>query len=367
MTTTNGFSNITATSATLNMSDAGANGTLDVQIAVRPDFEFCVCPIFNVARASTVDLPGLNQRTNYFVRTRNRSAVGAVEGWSATEGFRTLDGSGQTTSPAAVMIEPAIFVVPAPVVEVQQRSQLSGFPLTNMFRDSPAAARMIPTAQTTGQPDRYVIDFRTAGAPVDTIALLNTNLPESARWFVQAGAVFINDDSANVQFSTSSAAFRASPNLPQRPGYHGLLRISPARSFNWWRIVIDATLPGGILHIEHAIVGLNRTSKNHSVEKQESPAPLTTLERKRSGIPDRVRGRPMRSVDFELNMLSEAQYETIYGDLWRYELEPVLVVPNSKSGAFLHDRILYGDLSGGRTVNPTSPRYNRSFTVRSLV
>ena len=126
-------------------------------------------------------------------------------------------------------------------------------------------------------------------------------------------------------------------------------------------------VPGGVLSVDHLIMGQNRVSKNHALEKIETPAPFTSSERKRSGIVDRVRGMPMRKVDFELQMLTEAQYETIYGDLWRLENEPVLVVPNSKSGAFLHDRILFGDLTGGRTVNPSSPRYNRQFTINSII
>ena len=75
----------------------------------------------------------------------------------------------------------------------------------------------------------------------------------------------------------------------------------------------------------------------------------------------------MRRVEFDISMMTEAQYELAYGDLHRFENEAVLVVPNSKTGAFLHDRILFGDLRGSRTVNPFTPRYTRSFTIESLI
>jgi hypothetical protein len=360
-TTISSVSAVTTTSAQLNMSDTGANGTIDVQVSTRPDFQFCVCPIFSAARASNIQFGGLNQRTTYWVRTRNRSSAGVVDDWGNTEIFRTADGLAQAVAPAAVMIEPAALVTPLTAAQIITTGDVAGFPVSNLFRDAPVAWRGTPNSNGD-----YAIYLRMAGQPFDTVALLNHNIPEGVTVTVTGGSTqALSDSGGDFTFATPA---RASLNLPGRPGYHTLARLPVVRNSNWVRIVISApACTGNILQIGSLIIGLNRVSKNHAVEKTESPAPLTTSDRKRSGIVDRVKGLPMRKVDFELQMLTEAQYETIYGDLWRYEGEPVLVIPNTKAGGFLHDRILYGELTGGRIVNATSPRYTRSFTVNSII
>src|SRR3546814_10777790 len=128
----------------------------------------------------------------------------------------------------------------------------------------------------------------------------------------------------------------ASANVPGRPGYHGLFRLPAAVSKEYWRVDITATLPGNLLHLEHAVFGKNRVTKNMAADKNEVGVDLGSLERLRSGNPNRIRGYRMRRVDFDLAALTEAQYETQYGDLhWRVGgTDPVLLVPNSKSGAF---------------------------------
>jgi hypothetical protein len=338
-----------------------------MQVSARPDFQFCVCPVFTVPGpgAAFYQLSGLNAGSTYFARVRNRDAANRVYDWSPTYSFRTPPGGARATAPAPVMIEPVLFVKPEHLMASREfGTGVAGYPMSNLFRDSPVAARFGYYDAARGV---FLLEFETAGQPIDTIALLNTNLPEVAKIDVLGGNGPVNV-SADVIWSLAAQPARASANLPQRMGYHTLIRFPEPRAARFIRLgVTDAFLSGGILHIEHAIMGLNRASKNHAVEKTESPAPMTTIERRRSGAMDRVRGRPMRKVDIELQMLSEAQYETIYGDLWQHENEAVLVVPNSKAGAFLHDRMLYGDLTGGRIVNPTSPRYNRSFTINSII
>jgi hypothetical protein len=126
-------------------------------------------------------------------------------------------------------------------------------------------------------------------------------------------------------------------------------------------------VPGGVLHVEHIAVGLNRKSKNHALEKTETPLNLGSKERTRSGNPDRVQGLKMRRVEFDLAWLTETQSETLYHEIGSWLDEPVFVVPNSKAGAFLHDRMLYGDLKTIRTVQPSSLHYTRTFGVESLI
>ena len=202
------------------------------------------------------------------------------------------------------------------------------------------------------------------GDPVDTIALLQTNAPEASTIAVDAG------DTLDVnKYSYGPIPFRASPALPGRPGYHSLMRLPAAQSYRYWHIRVTAPVFGGHFEAQQLVLGLNRATKNHSVDKAESVVDYGTLERTRAGNPVRTLGARHRRVDFDISMLTEAQFEANYADLdWRVgQTEPLLVVPNSKAGSFLHDRILYGPMRGGKIVNPASPRYTRGFTIESII
>lgn len=357
-----GVDSITGTTARLIFGNRANNGSIDIQVSPRADFSFCVAPVYNVTNTATQVVRGLNAGSVYYVRARARLNNGTVDDWSLPAAFMTLAGGARDTSPAAVMIEPASLVLPAPIVSAGAANIVAGFPIENLFRDSPTAMR-----KTQDAANEHYFDVQIGGQPIDTVALLNTNLPEAATWYLQASQVPIVtvDD---IKYSSPIIPFRASPNLPQRAGFHGLMRLAAPQSYPFWRIRISgAPLTANMLHAEHFIIGLNRVSRNHAVEKTETPTPQTTVERKRSGVPDRVSGYPMRKAEFELANLTEAQYETLYGELWRRENDAALVVPNSKAGAFLHDRILYGDLTAGRAVNTTSPRYTRQFGINSVI
>jgi hypothetical protein len=330
---------LVGTTATFEFYDLAADGTVDVQLAHDPAFSFCVCPILNVPQnkpSESVVIQGLNAGATIYARCRARRVSGAVEPWSAVIAVRTANGAARNTAPAAVMIEPAIIVVPERVLSWTVPNAVAGFPATNLGRDAPVGLKAIDFG------GGVQINATLSGAPIDTIAILGRTLV------------------------ANNVPFRASPNLPGRPGYHGLFRFNQV-ALPFWQIQLIGPKPANTAWVEHVVFGLNRATKNHSVDKSEAALPRTTVDRTRSGNPDRPDGLPMRRVEFEISMMTEAQYELTYGDLHRFENEAVLVVPNSKSGAFLHDRILFGDLKGGRSLNPFSPRYSRSFTIESLI
>lgn len=350
---------VTHNSVTFAVSGEAADGTNEVQLSIRDKFEFCVCPIITgLARGTPLTLSQINQDTTYFARIRSRTAAGIYSDWSPTIPFRTPLNAARSTAPAAVMIQPAILVVPVPVVSWISATTIDGLPAENLAYDAPAAWRSLSAGTTHG------VVARVAPEPIDTIALLNTNVPEAGTIEIQAGTT-----TGTANYTTGQLPFRASANLPGRPGYHSLVRLPAPQAYEYWQAIVRATLPGKILHVEHMVLGLNRTSKNHSTEKNETGLDLGSLERTRAGLPNRSTGLRMRRADFDISMMTEAQYETQYGDLhWKVGgTDPVFVVPNSKAGAFLHDRMLYGAISAGRVVNPTSPRYTRNFTIDSLI
>jgi hypothetical protein len=353
---------ITATFATFNFSARAADGTIDLQIAPRPSFSFCVAPIYNLASQPAQGVSGLNQRSTLYARARNRRASGAVEDWSAIFPFRTADGTAQTTTPTSIMVDKPIIFLPEKLVSWETApTATAGYPPSNLAVDAPVALQM------PGSGGLYAIYFQSAGSPVDTLAILNTNVPEAAVITIYACPTRAGLDSGTGRITLASAvAFRASANVPGRLGYHGLFQFT-STSLPWFAVVISGTLPVATLYVEHLILGRNRVVKNMSVDKSETPLPKTTIDRTRGGISDRVDGIAMRKVQFDITNMTEAMYETQLGDLIYHENEPVFILPNSKSGAFLHDRMLYGDLVASTVSNPYSPRFTRTIGVNSLI
>ncbi len=349
----------TATTQVLNF--AGYTGaSIEIQYAPREDFDFCVAPSFTIAAAATHTLQVLNQASTYYVRSRE--IIAAVPGpWVATQAFRTSLTTAQTTTPAAVMITPAMIVVPNPVLAWAADNVVAGYPVANLGLDAPVAWR-------SSHATVHAFNVTMAPETIDTIALLMSNAPEAATVTIKASNVAANVAGA-PSYSVVGSAFRASANLPGRYGYHGLFRLASPQAYTFWRVEITCAAPGALFHLEHAIFGLNRSSKNYSLDKSEAPLDFGSLERGRSGVPIRSRGARGRRIDFDLSRMSEAQNETIYQDLGRKVglTDPVLVVPNSKTGAFLHDRIAYGALTSMRTVNDASPIFTRSFSVESIL
>lgn len=357
---------VTATTATFGFATLGASGTVELQISPRKDFQFCVCPIYvGIPRATPYTHTGLNQRCTYYARARTRLSGGAAEPWSNVVGFRTSDGTAQTYPVGGILVEPTLVVTPEEVLALGASGAsgpLAGFAANNLFRDAPCACR-VPGLFSSGVYN-YIITFDRAGAQIDTFALLNTNFPEDTQISMRATD---NPDYATALTTVlATQAFRASANLPGRMGYHGLFRLAGLITQRYVRIDFSSASMS-LAHMEHLVLGRARLSKNYSDEKTEQPTSLTTIERRRSGIPDRQKGLPMRKVDFDISAVSETQHETLYGDLHRYQNEAALVVPNMRGNAFLHDRILYGDLSGGRVTNQGSVYFSRGYTVDSLI
>jgi len=339
-----------------------ADTTLEIQYSFASDFVFCPSPIIRPpANVASFRLSGLNQRSVYYFRARTRDAQGNVGAWGDVEAWRTNAAGAWSTAPAAVMIEPMMLVVPEPILSiVTAPAPRAGFLAANVLRDSPVPL-VIDGANAVGGIYTYEIRFDTGGVDVDTIALLNTVCEESATIEIASISSLAGADPAVIY----AGAFRPSVNLPSRPAYHGLWRLGAVRTNRYWRVRITSAVR--VLWADYLVVGRNRVSKNHALEKTEESAWLGSMERRRSGTADRISGLQMRKVDVELQMLTETQYETTYRDLVYRQGKPILCVPNAKSGAFFHDRILYGDLTGGRATNPTSPRYNRAFTINSII
>ena len=262
------------------------------------------------------------------------------------------------------MVSPALIVPPEPILALNAANATPGYPSSNLLRDDPQLS-FVSAGYTS-------LSFETAGAPMDTFAILDTTASESATIGVTGGNTLAEVAGGNPQYAFSAAKFRASSNLPQRPGYHSLIRLPAPQAYRFWRIDCafgDGDARQNQFQARYLVAGLARTAKNISADRIEAPLDLGSIDRNRAGGPDRVWGHKMRKIDFEISVMREMQWETQFADLWRKIglSEPVLVVPNSRNNAFLHDRILFGTVAASRNTMVNSPLYTQAFSVESLI
>lgn len=352
----------TATTAQFTFTNLAADGTIELQISPRADFQFCVCPIAGIANASPYTANGLNQDATYYARARPLRASGARENWSNTIGFKTPVSVAQDHTVPSIVVEPAILMKPETILAWTPGNEVAGYPAKNVSKDSPVAWHSVAAGGA------HSIVLQHSGAPIDTIAFLNTNLPEATTVTVRGANTLAGIGAGAVL--ANAVPFRASANVPGRCGYHGLVLIAPAVEHPFIGIYLTTAAggaPGNMIHVEHILIGRNRMTKNFALESTETAAHLGTKERTRSGVPDMVRGMKMRRAEFELAFLTETQSETMYRDVWAWLDEAIFAVPNSKAGPYLHDRMLYGDFKGGRLSKPTSIHATRAFTIDSII
>lgn len=351
-----------ATTARLDISavNSGATG-LQIQYGLREDFIYTLAPIVPVAVAAAIDVAGLNQVAQYYYRIREAYADGTTAGWSNIAAAYQPIAAAQVTTPGLVMIEPALIMLPVTVLNWTSPQEIAGHPARLLDIDSPVAQWW-----ASGGPS-YGFEMEHGGSPIDTIALLGTNAPDNATITIKAGSSLANVRGGAPEYSTVTRAFRASANLPGRDGYHGYVRLPAPVTYKFWRVEIGNGAPLNCFVATHALMGLARVTKNFSQDKSEAPLDQGSFERTRGGDPDRVVGFRARRVAFELSVMTEAQYETQYGDLIKKTNSRAFIVPNTKSGAFLHDRLLYGRLNGGKATNPVSPRFTVEWSIDSII
>lgn len=368
-----GLNASTATTAQFALGNLAADGTVELQLACpnrnvsKPEdlFQFCVCPIVNIPKATPYTANGLNQDATYYVRARPLRASGAREPWSNILGFKTPVSVARDWTVPAVVVEEAVIIRPEPILDWLPRNADAGYPGKNVSRDSPVAWR-------STQPDGgHFMVLQHAGAPIDTLAILQTNLPEATTVQVRGDNSYAGVTGGAPAYASAVSAFRASPNMPGRPGFHGLIQLPAAIAYPFILIFLTTPAggtPGNLIHVEHIVIGLNRKTKNFSLESTETGAHLGTKERSRSGIADKVEGLKMRRADFELAFLTETQSETNYFDANRWLDDTIFCLPNGKNPSpARHDRLLFGDVRGVRVSRPTSIHATRAWTVDSII
>lgn len=341
--------------------------TVEFQYSTRADFNFTLAPLASYATVAQVALQYLNQGNTYFVRAREKVAASGIVGpWTTAISANLPLASVQSTAPLSLMVSPAIIVVPE-TVTWSVTNPANGYPADNLSTDA-------PNEQMWTSGTGLTLRLDTPGSPIDTIALLGTNIPIGATWTMYGYNVKADRDAGNGNYTYTqlAAQFHASPNLPGRPFYNGLARLGSVRIEPYWLITFTGGTvnpPASVFVAMFAVAGLAKTAKNIAADKVETPLDYGALTRTRDGVPDRNYGWRGRRVEFEIAVMTEAQWETQFADL-RYRIgltDPVLVVPNTRTGAFLHDRILYGPITTQRATFPHASRMSHSFSVDSLI
>ena len=335
---------------------------LELQVAIRPDGELCVAPLHRFADIENqVVIKGLSPDTTYFVRAREINNVGDAGPWEVAA-YRT-PGPAEEYTVANITHSKAMVVVPTPVIVWHADNEVEGHPAENLGYDAPVGWRSKPGGTT------HAFTAEMAAEPIDTIALLMSNLGEDATVTIKAADTLANTTAA-PDFTLGPIPYRASSPLSARPGYHALVRLDSPEAHKFWRIELEGELTENLLELQHAIFGLNRSTKNHSVDRTSAPIDLGEFGRSRSGVPQRALGARMRREEFDISAMDEDDFEKHYRDLrWRVgSTEPVLIVPNSKEGQYLHDRILYGTLNpSSRHTNMRGKLHTQSFSIESLI
>jgi hypothetical protein len=363
MTVDLSFQARTETALTLGLTAAAGTGSIEIQYGSRDDFQFCIAPIIGIgAPAASFQLAALNRAQTYWIR--GREVNGDVRGdWNAAKAFTTAPGVPNLPD-YAIQIAPAWLVVPRKPSRWYGAYTVAGYSVENLGRPSPAAAwRSVFT-------DNQILFYvETDGGGIDTVALLDTNLPEGAQMRLIAGPTLASMTGGSAPaFTSEFKNFRASENVPGRRGYHGIIRLAAPIEHRFVGVqIIGAMPPAGLVHVTHAVFGRARVLKNYG-DMTDQPFDMSTSERMRDGSPDAVAGFRGRKVDFEIAAMTEAQHEAAFADVAQRvgTSEPVLILPNSKAGAYLHDRLLFGNLTANRQTN-SNARFTRALSIDSII
>ncbi|HBK92545.1 MAG TPA: hypothetical protein DDZ68_12835 [Parvularcula sp.] len=324
-------------------TDIGFSGASTISLAVN-----------DVAESIT----GLSSSTTYYVRVRAVGTAGA-SAWSNIASATTAASAGpppDTSTP----IEPPMIVVPAPFLSISATSEIPGYPVRNLGRHN-----LLSQWRATGA--TVSIDVEVAGE-IDTIALLSTNANEATTWNIKSGPTLANVQGVSPAFSTGSLPFRASTGLGKRPGYHGFVRLGASRTDQFWRLSITQ----GASQFQSAILvmGTARLSpRNYSRDMTEEVQDLGGFDIQRDGSVNPVDGVRLRTADIDISLLSETEIESLFGDLWWQvgQSACVLAIANSKPGARLHDRLMFGPLQRIRRSHAYSRFHNQTLEILSMI
>ncbi len=219
-------------------------------------------------------------------------------------------------------------------------AETADMPAAYLVKDQPSDLFQSSTADST-----LDVDLGTAQA-VDVIAGLFTNLPADATWEIRAAATQGALGAGTVIQATAS--FRMDGFIRADGRSHGMVYLTPAQTFRWWRISITGgTVPGGKLQMGRLVLGRSFTPTfNQSYGGGYRNISTGSWRRMRSGalIPNAALAG--REYQVKLGYLTEGEaWENFYDILAATpENKPILVCPNMAS-PYAQRELVYGFLN----------------------
>jgi hypothetical protein len=343
---------------------SGATDT-QIQYSSRLDMKYVPAWSFSLGTSTAATaIAGFNQSSTVYARARAKLSTGLWDTWSTVQAVYFPLGTAQTFPVGGLQIAPALIVVPHAVLAWSATSEIAGYPARALGRDDPGSMWM---GSLSG--GAISIIMQVPPSPVDFLALLESNVPEGMTATVYADNTLAGVQGSTPAFTYAAGQARPSANVPGRRAYHAMIRLPVAQSYPFWRLTLTGTCPGGVLGATYACIGKAKSTRSLSAGKTENVADGGSLSRDRSGNANRTLGVRGRSVDFDLSLLTVAEYEQSYSELRNRigATESAVVVPNSAAGPALHDRILYGVITTSQNTNPYTGKFNQSFSVDSLI
>lgn len=346
-----------ANTITVTIAALGGETAWELEANRAADFYSDESLTINANAAGDVVFPDLVPDTPYYFRARKTN--GGVGSWSATLMGATLVPTQAQVPYTGFSIEPAILVVPEPLVLQGSGGIAAGSLGTDLFNDDPMA-----TVKFTSTVGSY-LEIRTPGRSLDVISVLGAQANENVTWRVRAANSLANVTAAPL-VDTGLVSFRINPGIGRRAHYHAYRRLAAPVTHEWWRIDFAGFTQS--FFARHVVMGLARASVNLSRGAGHNANDMGQMQRTVFGSPDRVRGWRGRRVEFPLSWLREAEYEAKWRDLDHLvgTTDPVLALPNPKLNAYLNDRIAYGHISQARSEMMRGDRYLRQLEIDSL-
>lgn len=351
--TTLTFTARTTKAITITLAAGGGETVFELEANRFDDFASDESLLKTGLAAGAFVFDGLPSGTKFYFRARATNVAGA---WSSTLMVATTD----ATPPGytGYFIEPALLVVPEAMDQLTCAQAEAGSLPSNLTNDDP-----LSVLRATGA--AIAIEFHTPGTFVDTFALLGTLANDDATWRIR-GANTQAALTAAPLTDTGVVAFNTVAGLNGRRHYHAFRRLSTTFNYFWWRIDIAQVAP--TFFARQLVFGKARQSVNYSRGHGVQPYDLGQFQRSQYGAPARVEGWRGREVDFQLNWLSEAEYQAKWSDLDAMvgNTCPVLALPNPKANLYLNDRIAYGIVSQQRGENIRDAKWSKELQIQSL-
>lgn len=350
----------TQTSLSLNTGGAAAGeNVFEIEINRSEDFVSDESIFLENLPIGSVTINNLPSGTTYFLRHRstNLSQPGA---WSNVVNMSTLpatpDGPYEGSS-----IGPSVVVIPeyTKIQSFNQSAIVAGSDPSALLMTDPNSVLAI-----RGDVDPAII-IETSGQPYDCVALLGCFCGPQFRVRYSFSNNIAGLNNASLQFETE---LHPSSSLGRKRSYHGVYFLNTPVNFQYIRInIISGTAPPQAL-MRNFIIGLQKKTQNYVRGSSEDGTDLGSIDRNILGSEFTVSGWRGRQASFGLEWLDETEYYSKWNDLDQRvgQTKPILAIPNSAPNQYIHDRILFGELTASTGEHTRARKYARNFEINSI-